>query len=252
MRTWQGSVIRAIVTRGKPLTWTEIQELTGLGEKPLNRALRDLHGNRIINKIEDIDGFSKYQIFDELQPLYSEIYNPRTALNRWIGQWKGVKNLDFSEENEHFFLERRHLDDFSKELIAHASFEVLVANPYIQECDLSNTLLDAKKKRINVSIITRPPTDDKHPEYVERKREYHLKLRKEGIALLYEPKVHAKLIVVDRAVAIVSSMNFYGESSAGVSWEAGIVTLESKVVESILSSYSKAFTDASSSEIKEP
>jgi len=49
----------------------------------------------------------------------------------WINQWKEPRELDFSLEHEQFFLEGRHLDDFSKELIAHAKSEVLVVNPFI-------------------------------------------------------------------------------------------------------------------------
>ena len=51
--------------------------------------------------------------------------------------------------------------------------------------------------------------------------------------MIYNDAVHAKMIVLDRAVAIVSSMNFYSSSTAGISWEAGIVTFEDTVVESI-------------------
>jgi Mn-containing catalase len=46
----------------------------------------------------------------------------------------------------------------------------------------------------------------------------------------------AKLLVVDRATAVVSSMNYYPESSAGVSWEAGLVSTEANVIESIIKS----------------
>ena len=41
-----------------------------------------------------------------------------------------------------------------------------------------------------------------------------------------------KLIVVDKAVAVVSSMNLTGFSTGGSSWEAGLVTKEDTVVES--------------------
>jgi phosphatidylserine/phosphatidylglycerophosphate/cardiolipin synthase-like enzyme len=56
-----------------------------------------------------------------------------------------------------------------------------------------------------------------------RKKEYHQKLKKEGILLIHK-NVHAKLIVVDNAIVISSSMNFSPESSAGVPWEAGLIS----------------------------
>ncbi len=242
-RSWQGLVIRAIVQNGRPLTWREIQEVTGLGKKSLNRALFELISSEDIHKIEsNTNAESKYYISDERFQIYSELYNPRTELVKWIAQWKEIRNLDFSIEHEHFFLERRHLDDFSKELISHAKFDVLTANPYIQDCDLSNTLIEASKNGINVQIITRPP-EDKHPEYLKKRQDYHSKLKQEGISLFYDAKVHAKLIVVDRAIAIISSMNFFADSSAGVSWEAGIVSTNQEVVNSIANSFSKVLAD---------
>ena len=244
-RSWQGSVLRAIAQNGIPLTWREIQEATGLDKKSLNRALFDLHSAGDIYKIEnDSDAKSKYNISDKRFQICSELYNPKTELVKWIAQWKEVRNLYFSIEHEHFFLERRHLDDFSKELISHAKFDVLIANPYIQDCDLSNTLIEASKNGVNVQIITRPP-EDKHPEYLRKKQEYHSKLKQEGISLFYDTKVHAKLIVVDRAIAITSSMNFYADSSAGVSWEAGLISTDQKVVNSIANAFSKVLANTS-------
>jgi phosphatidylserine/phosphatidylglycerophosphate/cardiolipin synthase-like enzyme len=250
-RSWQGSVLRAIAQNGIPLTWREIQEATGLDKKSLNRALFDLHSAGDIYKIEnDSDAKSKYNISDERFQIYSELYNPKTELVKWIAQWKEIRNLDFSIEHEHFFLERRHLDDFSKELISHAKFDVLIANPFIQDCDLSNTLIEASKNGINVQIITRPP-EDKHPEYLKKKQDYHSKLEQEGISLFYDANVHAKLIVVDSAIAAVSSMNFYADSSAGVSWEAGLVSSNQKVVNSIANAFSKVLANTSKVSEKE-
>ncbi len=239
LRTWQGAVIRAIISSGRPLSWKEIQEATGLSESSLNKALGDLRSSGEVCKIESKnETHAKYQIADKFYPAYSEFYNLKSELIKWLGLWKEVRKLDFSLEHEHFFLDGRHLDDFSKELISHAKSEVLLVNPFVQDCDLSNTLRDAKKNGIKVHIITRPPRD-KYPEHLKNKQEYHSKLVQEGIKLTYKENVHAKLVVVDRAVAIVSSMNFYADSSAGVSWEAGLVSIDSKTVESILNSISK-------------
>jgi phosphatidylserine/phosphatidylglycerophosphate/cardiolipin synthase-like enzyme len=242
-RSWEGLVIRAIVQSGRPLTWREIQKATGLSKKSMNRALFELISSEDIYKIEsNTNAESKYNMSDERFQIYSKLCNPKTELVKWITQWKEIRNLDFSMEHEHFFLERRHLDDFSKELISHAKFNVLIANPFIQDCDLSNTLIEASKNGINVQIITRPP-EDKHPDYIKKKQEYHAKLKQEGISLFYDARVHAKLIVVDSTIATISSMNFYADSSAGVSWEAGLVSTNQKVVNSIVDSFSKVLAD---------
>lgn len=73
----------------------------------------------------------------------------------------------------------------SKESISHAKFDVFIANPYIQDCDLSNMLIEASENGINVQIITRLP-QDRHPEYLEKKQDYHLKLKQEGTSLFYD------------------------------------------------------------------
>ena len=45
-----------------------------------------------------------------------------------------------------------------------------------------------------------------------------------------------KIIVVDRKIAVDSSMNFFPNSSAGASWEAGMVSIDSNVIDRIVKS----------------
>ena len=159
----------------------------------------------------------------------------RVRAVKWIDQWKKVKGLDFSLDHKHFFLEGRHLDDIAKESISNAKTEVLVVNPYVNHCDLSNTLREASKSGVDVKLITRPP-DIRQKPFRRDKQEYHKFLKEDGVNLTYNKAAHAKIIAVDRAVAIVSSMNFYGGSSSGASWETGLVSVEETVVESIVDS----------------
>jgi hypothetical protein len=237
LNSWQRLVIKAIIEGGCPLTWKELQKASGLDMKALNRAIFDLHDADEIYKFRnDAKEPYRYQLVGKVYEKYPEFCSPKTRLLRWIVQWKEVKGLAFSLEHEHFFLEGRHLDDFSKELIAHARSNVLVANPFIQDCDLSNTLSEAKRNGINVQIITRVPKDS-NPEYLKKKQEYHSLLKGEGISLVYSKKVHAKIIVVDHTIAVVGSMNFYANSSAGVSWEVGLVSADSNVVMTIVKTF---------------
>ena len=138
-------------------------------------------------------------------------------------------------DNNHFYLKGTHLDELSKKLITRAESEVLVVNPFVNQCDLSDTLRQASNRGIKVRLITRPPEERKF-NLRKIKKEYHSTLKQEGVTLIYNRQVHAKLIVIDRAVAILSSMNFYSGSSGGASWEAGIVTLDENVVEPIIDS----------------
>jgi predicted transcriptional regulator len=238
--TLEGEIIKAVVSAGRPLTWKEIQKQTNGDQQSLNNALSNLFDDDAITKIENTDE-TTYKVSYYLFKSYKNqlrlvtLAEGRKGLEDWINQWKSLRNLNFSLDHEHFFLEGRHLDDFSKELISHAKLNVLVINPFIKDCDLSNTLSDAKKKGVDVRIITRQP-QDKYTEYLEKNKQYLSRLQTGGIELTYNNKVHAKIIVVDNSIAIISSMNFYPESSAGALWEAGLITIQTKTVESILES----------------
>lgn len=251
--SWKGRVVGAIVQQGS-LTWDELLELTGLSSDSLNTALSELYH---LNQIEKIG--EKYRVCRELYGAYKDFFKRqasyeelsivteklpvsrrfsagrRNEIVNWINQWKKVEKLGFPTDLGHFFLEGRHLDAILKGLISNSKIEVLVVNPYVANCDLSNTLREASKSGVRVKLVTRAPNVDRD-RYWEQKKGYHSTLKKEGITLTYNNKAHAKLVAIDRAVAIVSSMNFYSGSSAGSSWEAGLVTIEETVVESIVDS----------------
>jgi len=243
--SWKGRVIKAIVIDSAE-TWSEILDSTGLSSESLNTALSELYAFDVILKTEE----ETYAVEPTVCNQYKEFFKlpgiagtqktaaefptqRRDELAKWIDKWKDVKKLDFSSDYKHFFLWGRYLDDISKDLISHARSEVLVVNPYVDNCDLSNTLTEASKNGTIVQLVTRPPNIKQEPTYRRKKQDYHKKLKEAGIVLIYNEMIHAKIIVVDRAVAVVSSMNFYSASSSGSSWEAGLITLEIAVVESI-------------------
>ena len=252
--SWKGRVIKAIVVDGAK-TWNDIRDLTGLSSKSLKRALSEMYDAGILEK--KVGGvyrvsheiYKEYREFSERQGISAESVvreadqkipvkfseEKQKDLVRWIDQWREVKKLGFSLEPKHFFLEGRHLDDISKELICNAKSEVLVVNPYVDKCDLSDTLREASKRGIDVRLMTRRPDTRKEP-FRRHKQEYHRFLKEDGVSVTYNKAVHAKIVVVDRAVAIISSMNFYSGSSAGASWEAGLISVEETVVESMVNS----------------
>jgi hypothetical protein len=78
-----------------------------------------------------------------------------------------------------------------------------------------------------VKIVTRRPTKDKNDV---SKLECHATLRKKGVTIHYINTIHAKTLVVDRKVAILSSMNLYSGSAGGGVLEAGIISFEGKTV----------------------
>lgn len=248
--SWKGRVIKAI-TVNDARTWDEIRDLTGLSPMSLNRALYELFELGVLEKTNYGTYKVGHDIGKEYKSLFERKEEPDESLKAptkmkfseekqkelvdWIAQWGELKDLTFPLELKHFFLEGRYLDDLSKGLICKAKSEVLVVNPFVNKCDLSDTLREASKNGVEVKLITRPP-DIERVQFQQGKEEYHGLLKGDGVKVSYNKAVHAKLITVDRAVAILSSMNFYSGSSGGASWEAGLVSIEKTVVESIADS----------------
>ena len=248
--SWKGRVVKAIAVDGAK-TWSEIRDITGLYEKSLNTALAELYELGILDKTVDGIYSVSPEIEQEYQKILREPEHPEAGVKApsyakfseekqkeqvsYIKKWRELKGLTFPMKSNHFFLEGRYLDELSKELICKAQSEVLVVNPFIDSCDLSNTLREAHKNDVVVNLITRPPKTEKS-SFEKDKEEYHKVLRAEGIKMTYNKAVHAKLIVVDRVIAVSSSMNFYSGSSGGASWEAGLVSMEKTVVESVVDS----------------
>jgi hypothetical protein len=248
--SWKGRVVKAI-TVNDARTWDEIRDLTGLSPMSLNRALYELFELGVLEKMSSGTYKVGHDIGKEYKSFFERNEEPGESLKApakmkfseekqkelvdWIAQWGELKDLTFPLEPKHFFLEGRYLDDLSKELICRAKSEALVVNPFVNKCDLSDTLREASKNGVEVKLITRPP-DIERVQFQQDKEEYHGLLKGDGVKVTYNKAVHAKLITVDRAVAILSSMNFYSGSSGGASWEAGLVSIEKTVVESIADS----------------
>jgi len=239
--SWKGRVIKAISVDGAR-KWNEIKESTGLHPKSLNVVLRELFDAGVIEKVNEDEYKVEYNLYkiykeyfekiadSEKDPIVKISEEIQNELIQYIDNWKGVKRLNISLKNKHFFLENRFLDDFSKDIIANAKQEVLVVSPWVSRCSLSETLREAVKNKAIVKVIARPSKDD---------HSYHELLKNEKVLLYQNEKVHAKMTVVDRAVAIISSMNFIVQSSGGQSWEAGLVTIDPEIIQDVVNSILK-------------
>jgi phosphatidylserine/phosphatidylglycerophosphate/cardiolipin synthase-like enzyme len=247
--TWKGRVIKYIAI-DRAFTWEELRDLTGLSRTSLNIVLSELYDAKALHKNENGEYRVNYELYKEymeyFESLQEKIDNEKITLDDPVriskdqqsnlivrlDAWKEFRGLDISLRPKHFFIDGDMLDDVSKDLISNCLREVLVVNPFVDKCNLSDQLMDARIYGKEVILITRPPSA-RSEFYTARTESYHKTLLGVGVKITYNDAVHAKMIVLDRAVAIVSSMNFYSSSTAGVSWEAGIVTFEDTVVESI-------------------
>jgi len=136
---------------------------------------------------------------------------------------------------KHFYMQKA-LENFSTYVIKKAEEEIIVVNPFINRVTISKELGDASSERgVRTIVICRKPSeDDKYDQ-----ANFHKELINEGVKVFYHKNVHAKITIIDRSIAIISSMNFIPTSVGGTSWEAGLVTYEIKTVSDTLSSVLK-------------
>jgi hypothetical protein len=253
--TWQGKVIKSLVLHGnEPVTFTRLMEETGFNARALKMALAPLHQRNVIRydgknyqladeeirrewerflaiNISPDSGQKAHQTATQVKQNLSQVSGTKEAgLVQWIMQWREMRNLNFPTESKHFFLEGEYLDELARVLIGKAQHQILVTNPFIDSCHLTKALENAVLKKICVKVDARRPKDNMDDV---TKRECQTSLKKAGMLIHYDNQIHAKIIVIDNQVAIVSSMNLYSASSGGFTKEAGIVSIDEKVVTSV-------------------
>lgn len=151
------------------------------------------------------------------------------SLIQWLVQWAVTRPINLAVESKHFFLEGMRLEEFARDAIGKAKDEILVTSPFLDSCFLATALHEARDRRVNVKIVARRPKKDKDDL---PKIECQAYLRKKGVSIHYINTIHSKIIVIDRKIALLSSMNLYSGSTGGGLLEAGIVSFEGKVVDS--------------------
>ena len=168
----------------------------------------------------------------ELDIILQEKPSPEESedtLIKWLIQWATDKPINLAVKSKQFFIEGLRLTALAMDLIGKAKDEILVTSPFVDSCHPITSLTEAKDRRVNIRIVTTRPTKDKSDA---KKVECHALLRKKGVNIHYISNIHAKIIIIDNKVTIVSSMNLYSGSTGGGLLEAGIVSFENKVVES--------------------
>ena len=159
---------------------------------------------------------------EQVPSIYPEIIS---ATESWIKLHKPELSLN----NEHFYLEGHYLDIFTKFVITQSFKTIIVVNPFIDRSMPVQLLVKAKRMGKKVVIVTR----HSFKPHIQKLHEW---LSKAGIKLLYHKNIHAKITIIGDSLSIVSSMNFQYNATAGISWEAGIVTINKETVDSIKAS----------------
>lgn len=126
----------------------------------------------------------------------------------------------------HIYLQGDDLDSLISDLILFSQNEILVVNPYVEKCSLSENLIDASNRGGKITLITQSPFADYNGRRKQVKIKFHNIIKESPIKLYYNDSIHAKLFILDNQVLTASYMNIYSESIAGKLWEAGIITTD--------------------------
>jgi phosphatidylserine/phosphatidylglycerophosphate/cardiolipin synthase-like enzyme len=200
-------------------------KVTKLKETEFEQALKELFQAKLLEEKEKGKFWVKRDLYGKCQSFFEEM---QKTLVDWVQKWRIQERagwiLDY--KLSHFYLADRLLSKFSEGLIERSKQEILVVNPFVQRCHISDLLMLMSGNGIDVKLVARSIS----PE------QFRGELLAKGVFFTYDESIHAKLVVVDRTVGIVSSMNFYAGSTAGASWEAGLVTVDKRVVNTIVRS----------------
>jgi CO dehydrogenase/acetyl-CoA synthase epsilon subunit len=225
--TWKGRIVRAIVLN-EAYTKSAILKATNLKEEEFEKALNELLPEKLIEEMEDGKFWVNRELYGKCKIFFGEL---QETLLGWVNDWIKEQGIPYVlSENSHFFLPDRFLSKFSESLIEHAKQEILVTNPFVKRCHITEALTRMNKERVCVKLVTRGIDSQQFGKELAKR-----------VFITLDDSIHAKLIVVDRRVSIVSSMNFYAGSSAGECWEAGIATTNETVVNSIIHSINEKF-----------
>jgi phosphatidylserine/phosphatidylglycerophosphate/cardiolipin synthase-like enzyme len=227
--TWKGRIVRAIVLN-EVFTKGEILKATNLKEKEFDQASNELFPEKLLEEMEDGKFWVKRELYGKCLRYFAQLQ--KTSVD-WVSEWRVEQGIAsrFSKNLSHFYLAGRFLSKFSESLIEHARQEILVTNPFVKRCHITEALTRMNKLGVCVKLVTRGIDDSKR---------YGKELANR-VFITYDDSIHAKQIVVDGVVGIVSSMNFYAGSSAGECWEAGIATTNASVTSSITHSIKEKF-----------
>ena len=267
--SWKGQVVRAIAEK-YALKWDEILSETGLEPSPLNTAISELIEDGVLEKEYDgsywldNDLWHEYRAFlgDErsrgiieerrrkegqfsttLQNLSRKKMERQVLseghLRKRIGEWIRFKQIEHGPPTSHLYLKGEHLDSLLTDLIPYSMSEILIVNPFVEKCTLSNFLVDASNSGLDVKVITQSPAKGYEGPRKEAKIRFHETMIQSGVHLYYNESVHAKMFLLDNEVLAIGSMNLYSDSTAGKLWEAGMFTVDKVSIKSALDSFNQ-------------
>lgn len=258
----KGRVLYAIY-KSQNRTWSEIQAITSFRDLELRLVLKELFDDKLVSKvgdsywIEDYELYCNYRDYDkrinqekpphngepneqievliDKEALITRYMNEKTDIPKIVKEtltWAMSQNIGLNPWSEHFFVNGEHLDHVSKSIIELAQEFVLVINPFVDQCSLSDRLKKEINERKQIRLLTRSPRCENYHKTRRAREAYHDALVRSGVEIIYNDRIHSKIILGDD-ICVVSSMNFKSESSSGKNHEAGLVTWQKEAVTSL-------------------
>lgn len=122
--------------------------------------------------------------------------------------------------------------EINKEL-SKAQQEILICSPWITYIvdELSNFKKKESKKKINIKIITRLIKEDIEKGVTDLDK---FRILKDvfGAEIRYNNNLHAKMIIIDNSIAIISSANLT-KKGLSVNYEAGVCLKDKNMIKKI-------------------
>jgi len=177
-------------------------------------------------KLEDLEEDKREEERNKQLIRRRQQIQEQNYLRNRMYEWIKFKNIKMGPESAHLFLKGDLLDSLLRDLIPRTKNEILVVNPYVEQCAFSDNLIQASENGVKVILVTQMPNSNWSGKRTRGKELYHKRLNDSNIQVIYNDSVHAKIFILDKQILSVSSMNLYSESVAGKLREAGMVTIE--------------------------
>jgi hypothetical protein len=258
----KGKVLYAIY-KSQNRTFPELLTLTNFQDLELRLVLKELFDEELVSKngesywIEDYELYCEYRDYDNSINLEASMTQKKDAQikilkEKWapikiyleekqnsprivkgILAWTILQGINFDPWSEHFFVNGDLLDQISKSIIEQSQSSVLIINPFVDQCSLSDRLKNINTNGKEVQLLTRSPRCESYSKTRKARGAYHDALVRSGVEILYNDRIHSKIIIGDVTCGVVSSMNFKSESSSGKNLEAGLVTWQKDTITSL-------------------
>jgi hypothetical protein len=188
--TVEGKIIQAIAVENLR-QWGEIRDYIGFSNDQMKPYIKSLEKQKIL---EDAPGGFKveYELWlkykahfgeewakeklvelaeekkreEQYQNLILERQKQREQnyLKERMFEWIKFKNIEMGNNSAHIFLKGDLLDALLRDLIPHTKNEIIIVNPYVEQCAFSDSLIKASRFNPSFMSFTACPSRNMHPK----------------------------------------------------------------------------------------